>query len=281
MDILNLVSSTIASTTNSVTYECVLTNNWSGANHPFDYARVSNSAHWSSPVLASHNSLYEMWAPEMLASPGVENIAETGSTGTLKSELNAAMNSGTVADFSVGINQFNNRDPPQEFDEIFLSNEYPLLSTISMVAPSPDWFTGLSSFSPIDEANQVWYDSFEIASYPFDAGTETGNTYSTGNPAEDPPMEIFELTIDTVPNNGILLDESGTEVLPVAVWTCELKSSTCIDDASLRFRRKRRRRRRRVNCQWVGRKKTRKRCKRNWKGKTLADFCPVTCDNCE
>jgi hypothetical protein len=111
MDILNLVSSTIASTTNSVTYECVLTNNWSGANHPFDYARVSNSAHWSSPVLASHNSLYEMWAPEMLASPGVENIAETGSTGTLKSELNAAMNSGTVADFSVGINQFNNRDP--------------------------------------------------------------------------------------------------------------------------------------------------------------------------
>jgi hypothetical protein len=223
MDILQSVSSSIAST-NSVTYGCVLTNKWSGATHPFDYARVSDSAHWSKPVLASHNSSYEMWAPQSFASQGVENVAETGSTETLESELMAEMNSGTVANFTVGINQFNNRSPPQLFnDEIFLSEEFPLLSTISMAAPSPDWFTGIYNFSPINE-EKFWYESFEIATFPFDAGTEMGSTYSIGNQPEDPVIEIFQLTNDTIPANGILLDPTGVEVLPVAVWNCVLKS---------------------------------------------------------
>jgi hypothetical protein len=229
MDILNAFPSTIAST-DSVTYACLLTNNWSGANHPFDYARISDSAHWSKPVLASHNSKYEMWAPDMLASRGVESVAESGSTGNLEIELEAAMDLKYVANFTVGIDQFT---PVQVFEEeIFMSEKFPYLSTISMQAPSPDWFTGLNKFSPITE-DQFWYDSFEIATFPFDAGTEMGDTYSISNLPEDSPMPIFQLTVDTIPDNGILLAPSGIEVLPVAVWNCVLKTSTSNPDSML------------------------------------------------
>jgi hypothetical protein len=35
-----------------------------------------------------------------------------------------------------------------------------------------------------------------------------------------------------------------------------------------------------LNCDWVGRRMTTKRCKRQWKGQLLEDFCPVTCGTC-
>merc|ERR1712224_18754 len=111
-----------------------------------------------------------------------------------------------------------------------LTPDFYMLSSITMVAPSPDWFSGISNFSPIDMEKQVWYKSFEIPSYPWDAGTEKGDTYSLGNSAEVPQIPIFELTKDTVPNNGILLNPSKVEVLPVAYWKCTLNNDFSVSD---------------------------------------------------
>ncbi|VEU34768.1 unnamed protein product [Pseudo-nitzschia multistriata] len=91
-----------------------------------------------------------------------------------------------------------------------------------MAGPSPDWFTGIYNFSPLDPTQQFWYQSFEIATYPWDAGTEQGTTYSINNNPEVPHQPIFRLTRDTVPASGILLDPTRTEVLPVATWSCAL-----------------------------------------------------------
>jgi hypothetical protein len=102
-----------------------------------------------------------------------------------------------------------------------------MLSAITMAAPSPDWFTGIYNFSPIDPELNVWYESFEIATYPWDAGTELGDTYSISNSPQEPRIPIFQLTNETIPgDNGILLDESGTVVLPMAVWNCIIQKTT-------------------------------------------------------
>jgi hypothetical protein len=96
-----------------------------------------------------------------------------------------------------------------------------------MAAPSPDWFTGIYNFSPIDPELNVWYESFEIATFPWDAGTELGDTYSPNNSPQEPHIPIFQLTNETIPgDNGILLDEAGTVVLPMAVWNCIMKKTT-------------------------------------------------------
>jgi len=225
MDFISLVPSTVLATQNSATYSCTLTNLWSAENHPVGYDQVRNSAHWSPPVFATHGEDYEMWAPNEMASPGVEGVAETGSTSLLETEIEAAQTDGIVGDFEIGNNQFNANDPPQTVDGIQLTPGFPFLSTITMVAPSPDWFTGIPKFSPIDEG--FWLESFGIATFPWDAGTEQGDTYSINNNPENPQFPITQLTAGTIPgDSGILLDESGTKVLPMALWSCALQKST-------------------------------------------------------
>ena len=75
MDFLSLVPSTVPMS-HSATYSCMLTNQWSKANHPVNYDNVSESAHWTPPVLAAHSVDYTLWAPNTMASLGVENVAE-------------------------------------------------------------------------------------------------------------------------------------------------------------------------------------------------------------
>jgi Spondin_N len=122
----------------------------------------------------------------------------------------------------IGQDQFNSADPPQTFDDITLTPDFPLLSTISMMAPSPDWFSGIFDVNPAVDG--VWLEEFSISTYPFDAGTEMGTTYSITNPASTPRSVIYPLVASTVPQNGILLDPTGTKVLPVAMWSCTLKT---------------------------------------------------------
>mmetsp|Transcript_24322 Transcript_24322/g.51759 ORF Transcript_24322/g.51759 Transcript_24322/m.51759 type:complete len:282 (-) Transcript_24322:297-1142(-) len=275
MDFLSQVASTVPAS-HSVTYSCTLTNLWSAATHPFDYARISNSAHWSPPVLSAHNKRYNMWKPDMMASPGVEDVAESGSTTELLEEFDHAMAKDKAGEVVVGFGQFNIRNEPQTLGDITMTPSFPLLSSITMVAPSPDWFTGFYNVNPVDEETMVWYETFEIATYPWDAGTEQGNTYSIDNGPEVPQVAISRLTKDSeqVSNTGILLSPDGEEVLPMASWKCELVSSECTDgDLMYRGRKK-------STCDWVAKKKTSKRCKKKWKGMPLSDWCPKTCGSC-
>jgi hypothetical protein len=55
-------------------YSCVFTNQWTAANHPNLYP--AGSAHWSPPVVATHDMTYEMWSAGGMASMGVELVAE-------------------------------------------------------------------------------------------------------------------------------------------------------------------------------------------------------------
>jgi len=223
MDILQLAASTVP-ISQSAEYSCVATNKWSGANHPIDYNSVSGNAHWSPPVLLAHSKFADLWSPGDMASPGIEMVAETGSTSTLRNEIEVLQTKGLAGDMVIGSSQFNAVDPPQIFETITLSPSFPYLSTISMMAPSPDWFSGFESFSPRGQGG-FWFKSFEIATYPFDAGTEMGDTYSINNDSESPHEPIVPLTKDTVPDSGILLDPSGTTVLPVMTWKCTLKDN--------------------------------------------------------
>ena len=228
MDILQLSVSDVP-ITHSATYSCVLTNTWSGARHPIDYASVSSRAHWTPPVLLAHSRFYDLWSPGEFASPGIERVAELGSTFPLRDEVEIKQTQGLAGELVVGWDQFNRNDPPQTLDPITLSPHYPYLSSISMVAPSPDWFSGFSSFSPRGPGG-FWYETFSLATYPFDAGTEQGTTYTISNNAEPVHGPIFQLTKDTVPDSGILLDPTGTTVLPMITWTCTLTEGGAFEE---------------------------------------------------
>ena len=71
-----VVDITMGTTPSSVLVQvsCVFDNAWTADTHPIDYP--SSSAHWSTMVLVSHSSNYEMWAPQIEATPGVQSVAE-------------------------------------------------------------------------------------------------------------------------------------------------------------------------------------------------------------
>lgn len=94
---------------------------------------------------------------------------------------------------------------------------------------SPDWFTGFYDFDAINPLTQTWYRQFNIETFPFDAGTEEGNTYRLGNPPTNPQEPILRLDVDTVPSTGVFLNDSEDEVLPVAKWVCLLEQQDPVE----------------------------------------------------
>jgi hypothetical protein len=75
MDLLTYIPSLLPATEDAL-YSCSLINDWSQTNHPVGYDMISDDAHWTAPVLVSHNNEYEMWAPGQMASAGVQRVAE-------------------------------------------------------------------------------------------------------------------------------------------------------------------------------------------------------------
>jgi len=262
----------------SVTYSCKFTNKWSSESHPVNYP---GNAHWSPPVVAAHGKKYTMWKPDELASDGVKIVAETGSPGTLKKEVGDAGMKNKAGDVITGKLQFINNKQEQTLPDIALTPWFDMMSSITMVAPSPDWYSGFYKVNPVDQSSMVWYESFEIVTYPWDAGTDKGDDYGSNNLAQNPPVPILQLNKDTVPSNGVLLNSDGTEVLPMATWSCTLKenSSSCVNSDKVMKGGVAKK-----NCNWAGSKrknKREKRCQKKFKGRPLSDWCPKACKVCK
>lgn len=80
--------------------------------------------------------------------------------------------------------------------KVEVTADYPMVSLISMLVPSPDWFTGIKGISLCN--NGMWRDSWdETPLQPWDAGTEDGNMFSMTNAASNPQQNITIITKDS------------------------------------------------------------------------------------
>lgn len=137
--------------TTMAVYDCKLTSKWSGVRHPIDYPV---EAHYSFPVLVSHNTNYSIWKEGTTATPGVKLVAEAGPTTTIEVELTAAGDD--VYNKQIGNVQWNTDTGSVPAEHIIgleqtitglkVAPTHKYISTITMLAPSPDWFTGFSKF---------------------------------------------------------------------------------------------------------------------------------------
>ena len=77
-----------------------------------------------------------------------------------------------------------------EIDEIEVSSDFPRVTLVTMIAPSPDWFVGISGESLLDEDGQ-WVSEKTFTLYPYDAGTDSGIDYTSPN-ADSDPAELID-----------------------------------------------------------------------------------------
>ncbi len=169
----------------TVTFEAL----WSQSTHPNAYV---SSAHYSPLIGTTHNDTVSFWTPGGTATQGIENVAETGSVSAFITELNSAIDAGTA---TAVIRGSNFRSPGSHVQTFETSPDFPYLTLASMIAPSPDWFVGISGMDLRDD-NGEWIDEFVVPLYPWDAGTEEGNALSLTNPSTSPWQPIRRLDTD-------------------------------------------------------------------------------------
>ncbi len=151
------------------------------------------SAHFTQVIGATHNSCTTLWEAGGMAGAGVESVAELGLVGTLVGEIGRNAHADVVVRAGTSFNR-----PTQTVSGAFtMKSSHPLVSVLSMVAPSPDWFVGVSNLRLYDNGwrNRV------VDLYPYDAGTENGSRWSLGNPATIP-----QGVIASIRNTGRFLD---------------------------------------------------------------------------
>ena len=116
-------------------------------------------------------------------------MAETGSKDPLRSEINDAISDGTAFKLlgGGGINP----SPGSVVIAFKVSEDYPLVSLVSMIAPSPDWFVGVDSLNLFEDG--AFVDEKIVTLYAYDAGTDSGETYTSPDNPTDPQEPIFKI----------------------------------------------------------------------------------------
>ena len=178
---------------------------------------VPSGEHFTTLIGAVHNGSVTFWSSGQTASAGVEAVAELGTTGTFKSEINAAMlNALAVIEQSIA-----SGGTATATVDITLTTDHPLVTLTSMVAPSPDWFVGVSGLSLRNTADDGWQESLTVELFPYDAGTEDGTEFSLNNAATSP-----QGTITSIKGTGKFSNE------PIATLTFDLQGIPEITTAS-------------------------------------------------
>lgn len=165
-----------------VTFDAV----WSPATHPLDYP---GGAHWSGLAGGTHNGSVAFWAPGSLATTGIKNMAEFGGKTALLQEVAAALLAGSAERQLSGGGPSANGSVSLIFD---ISRDFPLVTLVSMIAPSPDWFIGVNGESLLE--NNRWVESKVVPLHLHDAGTDAGPSYASANQAESPFVPITRIS---------------------------------------------------------------------------------------
>ncbi|XP_026908903.2 spondin-2 [Acinonyx jubatus] len=172
-------------------YSLTFTGKWSQTAFPKQYPLFRPPAQWSSLLGAAHSSDYSMWRKNQYVSDGLRDFVERGEAWALMRELEAA------------------GEKLQSVHEVFSAPAVPsgtghtsaeleaharhsLVSFVVRIVPSPDWFVGVDSLDLCD--GDRWREQVEVDLYPYDAGTDSGFTFSSPNFATIPQDTVTEIT---------------------------------------------------------------------------------------
>ncbi|XP_017655787.1 spondin-2 isoform X2 [Nannospalax galili] len=196
-------------------YSITFTGKWSQTAFPKQYPLFRPPAQWSSLLGAAHSSDYSMWRKNEYVSNGLRDFAERGEAWALMKEVEAAgeklqsvhavfsapaVPSGTGQTSAelevhprhslVSHGQQKGRvcleaavaDPPGPTQ----------VSFVVRIVPSPDWFVGIDSLNLCEGGR--WKEQVALDLYPYDAGTDSGFTFSSPNFATIPQDTVTEIT---------------------------------------------------------------------------------------
>ena len=203
--------------TETALYLLVFDATWSADTHPDDFP---GSAHFSGLIGGTHNGDVAFWEDGELASDGIESMAETGSKTLLRAEVQQAIDGGNAGEVISGPGI--SRSPGTALALFVVTQEFPLATVVSMIAPSPDWFVGVDGTLLFRDGD--WVDELVVELPPLDAGTDSGVSYRSANQDTQPPEPIAEIT------GYPFFNEKEERVPPLGTFTFTRVDQPCPED---------------------------------------------------
>jgi hypothetical protein len=178
-------------------YVVTFNSTWSQQTHPTDWP---DNAHYSGLIGGTHSSRVVFWQDGQSASPGIQAMAERGRKSPLDAEVMAAIAAGhaqfLLSGADLGVS------PGVVSLEFEIGVNFPLVTLVTMVAPSPDWFVGVTGM-PLLVSGQ-WVDETVATLYPWDAGTDSGVSFESDDLRTSPVELTHRLLGFPVATNGVV-----------------------------------------------------------------------------
>ena len=178
-----------ASAAEEARYRVTVEGTWTAADHPYQYP---SDAHFSWLTGATHDESYRLVEAGGVATPGLEALAEKGDLSPYDAEIQAAIDRGAAGALIQA--RPIERMPGATAFEITVDERHPLVSLVTMIAPSPDWFTGVLNVRLLEDG--AWVGEKTALLEAWDAGTDSGATFAAPD-------------VDTAPREAVRLLASG------------------------------------------------------------------------
>lgn len=185
--------SSASAMSDGVEYTIVLKSTWTQDRFPFEYpeAGTFTGPHFSGLIGASHNPSYSIFAVGSKPTAGLEKLSEEGKHMPLDTEIRSAIQGGSVASLVTS-------GPLRDFKDSLVATvrvdaDHPLLSVVAMIAPSPDWFAGVSNVNLRE--NGEWVSSRTLDLWAYDSGGDDGATYKAAD-QDNSPKKLTSQAMD-------------------------------------------------------------------------------------
>ena len=178
-------------------YRVHFRNHWSEAAFP---TRFPAGAHLTGIVGGTHATGFDFWAVGRPATLGIKNMAELGSKAALLDEVALAVAAGQ-AEFALSGGGVALGVAEVQLD-FTVSQRFPRVTLVSMLGPSPDWFTGVAGVLLLRDG--AWVTSLEMPMRVYDAGTDDGTDFIAPDLVTTPPGVV--LPLGTAPQQSDLQD---------------------------------------------------------------------------
>lgn len=168
-------------------YELVFEGLWSRYTHPDDFPENYWLARFSDIIGASHSNEFRMWQQNSFATEGVKELAETGSTRKLEAELKQVSSKTRTI---IKARELHHPTLNSKTSAVFRTDRHHhLVSILSKLSPSPDWMVGVSGLE-LCQADCSWATQRIVNLYLWDAGTDSGTTFTSADTPTRPQEKI-------------------------------------------------------------------------------------------
>ena len=147
---------------------------WSRDTHPTKYPFGASSTLLVWSHATQENELY---TEKGEASSALETFVETRNTNRITRTLEALKETKNIEKYSI---ERNISAPNIYKTQLSIKKDSPYISIIAPLSPSPDWMVAAHSPTLYNEGDG-WIQSIELPLTTFDLGTDSGETFTSGN----------------------------------------------------------------------------------------------------